>query len=151
MSEERLPTAADLIQSPDTYREYYQDQLRQSLVNANGARIMLRKIDSLCREAEELEVYRSNGFPAPRPHRRREPSEPETEVSEPVPVTRKPQVLALVSQDRNRQWSVRQIGEALDIDNLKSLRVTLEEMARAGTLFKTPDARYKAAGEPQDM
>lgn len=112
---------------------------------------MLRKIDSLCREAEELEVYRSNGFPAPRPHRRREPSEPETEVSEPVPVTRKPQVLALVSQDRNRQWSVRQIGEALDIDNLKSLRVTLEEMARAGTLFKTPDARYKAAGEPQDM
>jgi hypothetical protein len=151
MSEERLPTAVDLMQSPDTYRAYYEDQLKQSLINANGARLMLRKIESLCREADEIEVYRSNGFPAPRPHRRREPSEPELESSEPVPVTRKPQVLALLSQDPVQQWSVRQVGEALDIDNLKSLRVTLDEMAQAGTLFKTPDARYQAAGEQQGV
>jgi hypothetical protein len=147
MVNEHLPSAAELIRDPDGYRTFYVEQLAAAQVTANGARIMLRKIDVLTREYEEIEGYRANGFPTPRPHTRRPDAEAEAEAAESVPVTRKPQVLALLGQDPGQEWSVRQIGETLGIENHKSLRVTLDEMAKAGTLIKTPEARYQFAGE----
>lgn len=56
---------------------------------------------------------------------------------------RRQQVLDLVGQDPTRWWKTREIGEALEIANLKSLRVTLSKMADQGDLVKNADASYR--------
>ena len=139
MTEEHLPSAVELIQEADKYREFYQNQLRTALISANGARIMLKKIEILTQQDSEIKGFQANGYPEPRPRIRHQAEDDEAEQ---VPVTRKPQVLKLLGQAPGQEWSVRQIAEALDIANHKSLRVTLDEMAKAGTLIKTPEARY---------
>lgn len=118
---------------------------------------MLKKIEVLAREDAEIKGFQVNGWPEPKSHARRpqadaESADEDDDDDEEVPATRKPLVTRLLSQDPGRQWSVRQISEALNIENRKSLRVSLEEMVSAGTLFKTPDARYQyAATQPFDM
>jgi hypothetical protein len=142
MTEEHLPSAVELIQEADKYRAFYQNQLRAALTSANGARIMLKKIEILTQQDSEIRAFQTNGYPEPKPRVRHEREDDHAEAAEHVPVTRKPQVLGLLGQVPGREWSVRQIAETLGIDNLKSLRVTLDEMAKAGTLVKTPEARY---------
>jgi len=149
MTNEHLPSAAQLLAEPDKYREMYREQLQSAQLAAHGAKIMLKKIEILTREDDEIRDFQANGWPEPRSHTRR--AESEAEAAEEVPVTRKPKVVRLLSQDPGREWSVREIGEALGIENQKSLRVTLEEMVKAGTLLKTSDARYQyAATQPFD-
>ncbi len=67
MTSEHLPTAAELIGDPDKYRAIFTEELRTATRTAHEAKIMLRKIDILTREADEIEVYRSNGLPEPSP------------------------------------------------------------------------------------
>jgi hypothetical protein len=102
------------------------------------------------RESMDMDESRVNGTPKPKPKQRTaQPTDEVEDDQEPVPVTRKPQVRDLLRQTPGQEWSVRQISEALRIENQKSLRVTLDEMARAGTLTKTPDARYLFEEEGQ--
>lgn len=56
---------------------------------------------------------------------------------------RRHQVLGLLGQDPSRWWKTREVGEALGIANLKSLRVTLSKMADQGDLVKNADASYR--------
>lgn len=148
MTSEHLPSAAELLAEPDKYREIYEEQLRSAHLAAHGAKIMLRKIDILTREDDEIRDFQTNGWPEPKSHMRR--PAPEAETAEEVP--RKLRVTKLLGQDPSREWSVRQISEHLKIENQKSLRVSLEEMVSAGTLLKTPDARYQyASTQPFDI
>jgi hypothetical protein len=61
-------------------------------------------------------------------------------------VTRKVQVLQLLGQDPGRRWKAAEIAELLEIDNLKSLRTSLDEFARAEIIAKNVDDKtYQAA------
>lgn len=141
MTDECLPSAVELSQEADKYRAFYQNQLRAAQISAHGARIMLKKIEILTQQDSEIKGYQANGHPQPKPRMLHEAEAGDVEADQ-VPVTRKPQVRSLLGQAPGQEWSVRQIAEALDIANHKSLRVTLDEMAKAGTLIKTPEARY---------
>jgi hypothetical protein len=50
--------------------------------------------------------------------------------------SRREQVTALLSQDPARWWKTREVGELLEIKNLKSLRVTMTKMVDQGDLVK---------------
>jgi hypothetical protein len=68
------------------------------------------------------------------------------EGSDGTGVTRKVQVVQLLGQDPERHWKAAEIAELLDIDNLKSLRTSLDEFARAGIITKNVDDKtYQAA------
>jgi len=54
-----------------------------------------------------------------------------------TPPPRRVQVVRLLSQDPTYWWKTRDIAEALTIDNQKSLRVLLGQLARKGELIKT--------------
>lgn len=60
--------------------------------------------------------------------------------------TRKTQVVQLLGQQPERHWKAAEIAELLEIDNLKSLRTSLDEFARAGVIRKNlEDKSYQAA------
>jgi hypothetical protein len=58
---------------------------------------------------------------------------------------RKQRILALLAQDPHRRWKARAVAVGLDDPNPKSVRVSLDEMARAGTVTKNPDVTYQYA------
>lgn len=60
-----------------------------------------------------------------------------------APPPRRVQVLRLLSQDPTYWWKTRDIAEALAIDNQKSLRVLLGQLARKGELIKTAEAWFR--------
>jgi ribosomal protein L19E len=53
----------------------------------------------------------------------------------------------LLSRDTGRAWKVRDIAEALWIENIKSLRTSLDEFARTGVLKKDPHTSCYYVGE----
>ncbi|TDD32920.1 hypothetical protein E1287_21195 [Actinomadura sp. KC06] len=60
-----------------------------------------------------------------------------------TPAPRRVQVLRLLGQDPSSWWKVRDVAEALEIDNQKSLRVLLGQLAQKGQLIKTSDAWFR--------
>jgi hypothetical protein len=66
-------------------------------------------------------------------------------VGESAGLTRKTQVVQLLGQQPRRRWKAAEIAEALDIDNLKSMRTSLDEFARSGIIRKNLDDKtYQA-------
>lgn len=61
-------------------------------------------------------------------------------------LTRKTQVVQLLGQQPGRHWKAAEIAEALDIDNLKSMRTSLDEFARSGIIRKNLDDKTYQAG-----
>lgn len=60
-------------------------------------------------------------------------------------LTRKAQVVQLLGQQPARHWKAAEIAELLEIDNLKSLRTSLDEFARSGVIRKNVDNKsYQA-------
>ncbi|WP_432058193.1 hypothetical protein [Streptomyces sp. bgisy022] len=67
-------------------------------------------------------------------------------VGEGAGMTRKAQVVQLLGQQPERHWKAAEIAELLEIDNLKSLRTSLDEFARSGAIRKNVDDKsYQAA------
>lgn len=66
-----------------------------------------------------------------------------TKVVNMTPPPRRVQVVRLLSQDPTYWWKTRDIAEALDISNQKSLRVLLGQLAQKGELIKTADAWFR--------
>jgi hypothetical protein len=55
-------------------------------------------------------------------------------------------VADLLGQDPARVWRVAEVGQALGVDNLKSLGVLMSQMAGKGVLVKTGSGCYRAPG-----
>ncbi|MEV4678658.1 hypothetical protein AB0K34_44050 [Actinomadura sp. NPDC049382] len=72
----------------------------------------------------------------------RQKSSKETPAGAHLP-PRRVQVLNLLGQDPASWWKVRDVAEALEIENQKSLRVLLDQLARKGALVKAPDAWFR--------
>lgn len=66
-----------------------------------------------------------------------------TKVVSMTPPPRRVQVLRLLSQDPTYWWKTRDIAEALEISNQKSLRVLLGQLAQKGELIKTAEAWFR--------
>jgi hypothetical protein len=66
-----------------------------------------------------------------------------TKVVSITPPPRRVQVLRLLSQEPTCWWKTRDIAEALDISNQKSLRVLLGQLAQKGELIKTAEAWFR--------
>ncbi len=108
----------------------------------------------MAREMKKIKArhaeYQRHGIaddPESAPH----PTEPqfrESQESGDLPANRPPRkqrILALLAQDPHRRWKARAVAEGLDDPNPKSVRVSLDEMTRAGTVTKNPDVTYQYA------
>lgn len=101
-----------------------------------------------------LQEWQRNGIPEPgRPRRgndsgaqRSQSGGSESDAKPP----RKVRILALLSQDPQRRWKARQVADGLADPQLKSVRVALDEMMRAGSLVKHEDATYQYPQNPGD-
>jgi hypothetical protein len=68
---------------------------------------------------------------------------PPPTVASVIPPPRRVQVVRLLSQEPTRWWKNRDIAEALDISNRKSLRVLLGQLTQKGELIKTAEAWFR--------
>ncbi|MFG3304700.1 hypothetical protein [Streptomyces wuyuanensis] len=63
--------------------------------------------------------------------------------------TRKVRILDLMAQDPKRIWKVNDVSLALNDRKIKSLRVAMDELVRAGSLTKHPGANYQFSAVSQ--
>ncbi|QLE75257.1 hypothetical protein FGW37_29940 [Streptomyces rectiverticillatus] len=114
-------------------------------------RLMRERLKAARRLVEvkaDVEYLKQHNAPRPkgRPAGQGEVDDHQSEgQSESAGLTRKDQVVQLLGQQPERHWKAAEIAELLEIDNLKSLRTSLDEFARSGLIRKNLDDKsYQA-------
>lgn len=108
----------------------------------------MRQVKKQMQIADE---WRTSGIPEQR--------HSDTDIDDAEPTTaagglqtapRKTRILRLMAQDPLRQWKALEVANALnEADKIKSVRVAADELARAGSLIKLPNAFYQYAPPQQ--
>ncbi|MEW2518629.1 hypothetical protein [Actinacidiphila alni] len=107
----------------------------------------LRLVRQIKKQKDTVEEWKRNGIP----EQRTKHEAGEDEVSEEAgttdsngrPVPRKQRIRNLMAQDPARQWKVNEIAHALGATNVKSVRVSMDELAQTGAIIKHPGAIYQ--------
>ncbi|MER5911885.1 hypothetical protein ABT124_15595 [Streptomyces sp. NPDC001982] len=136
--------------NPDKYVKMLEEQEEESQRDLYKVRQELRLVRQIKKQKDTAEEWRAHGVPDQRrpddPYST-EDGEPSDEASRanghPHGPTRKERVLALMGQDSSRIWKVANIAIALDDHKIKSIRVAMDELVRAGSLTKHPGANYQ--------
>ncbi|MGY1947245.1 hypothetical protein [Nocardia asiatica] len=126
-------------------------KLEEGLVDLQGqVRLMREQLKTARRLVEvKADVDYLRQYNAPRPKGRfadqaeEDDHQPEG-AGEGTGLTRKKQVVQLLGQQPERHWKAAEIAELLEIDNLKSLRTSLDEFARSGVIRKNVDDKSSA-------
>jgi hypothetical protein len=93
-------------------------------------------------QRDELTLWYTEGIPEPPTRSSPVASMPGEDAQEAGRSPRKILVVQLMAQNPHRAWKVRDLADALKIENVKSLRVSLDDAVRDGVLKKNPDATY---------
>ncbi|MFJ6140575.1 hypothetical protein [Kitasatospora sp. NPDC092286] len=117
---------------------------------------IVRELQKIQTSAENLKYIAEHGAPRPREStegsrtasrthgQASEADDPEGTESSP---SRRERVLNLLGQQPRRSWKVRDIARALQIENVKSLRTSMDEYVRGGVVHKNHDTSTYFVGE----
>ncbi|MGP3952198.1 hypothetical protein [Streptomyces sp. 7N604] len=120
--------------------EKREEELQRELYEVRQVLRLTRQVQK-CKDT--LQNWQRNGVPDPR---RSHPSgdgndrRQEGGRSGDAKLTRKERILSLLAQDPQRRWKARHVADGLNDPQLKSVRVALDEMMRAGAVLKHEDA-----------
>ncbi|OKI18254.1 hypothetical protein A6A25_11885 [Saccharothrix sp. CB00851] len=101
-------------------------------------RQLRRLAEKVLAQRNELTLWQSEGIPEPAVARESRPAGEEDEGSAGSRGPRKVLVVRLMAQVPHRAWKVRELANHLKIDNVKSLRVSLDDAVREGVLKRIP-------------
>lgn len=146
-----LPAWNDLAVDPGKYVDSLTEKVRQAQTNLHQAKAMLRMAERLAAQQTEYGLWAEDGIPEPQPRPARASRATDSgdagddgEESDGEHLTQKQRVVALLGQDPQRAWKVRQVMEALGLANDKSLRVSMDQLVTSRMIFKDGDANYRA-------
>ncbi|MGW0860833.1 hypothetical protein [Streptomyces sp. NPDC002611] len=128
-------------------------KLEEGLTDLQGqVRLMRERLKTARRLVEvkaDVDYLRQHNAPRPKGRSADQDEDDEhqpEEAGDGSGLTRKTQVILLLGQQPERHWKAAEIAEVLEIDNLKSLRTSLDEFARSGVIRKNADDKsYQAA------
>jgi hypothetical protein len=132
-----LPPLVDAARDPDQFIPELEAKQQEAKDRLRGISAALREVRKIKASAEHLEYIQQHGVPRPRdPETGGSVDDGDGEASEEARQSRREQVLALLAQAPERRWKVRDLAGALEIQNLKSLRTSMDEFARSGVVEK---------------
>ncbi|WP_157901114.1 hypothetical protein [Streptomyces davaonensis] len=115
----------------------------------------LRLMRQLKKHKDTAEEWRRNGIPDQRQQSLDDDDEEESEMTAPngQGLTRKDRIRELMRQDPQRLWKAGSMADSLGVPTkTKSVRVSMDELVRAGELVKHPGSNYQwAAGARQSI
>ncbi|WP_432164973.1 hypothetical protein [Streptomyces sp. bgisy031] len=126
----------DLSGDPDKYIAALKERERDMQREAFQLRQEVRLMCQLKKYKDTTEDWRQNGIPE---QRQTEPDEASTHGAGAGSqgATRKERICALLAQDPQRQWKVKETAIALgEGEKEKSVRVAMDELARANKITK---------------
>lgn len=132
--------------NPDKYIQLAEERKERLQRDSHKVRQELAYLRKLKEHKETQEQWRASGIPD-----QRQSAPPREETETPAAggfqqPTRKMRILRLMSQDPQRQWKALEMAHALDEPaKIKSVRVAMDEQAKAGDLTKLPNAFYQYA------
>ncbi|MFJ5122367.1 hypothetical protein [Kitasatospora sp. NPDC088548] len=116
----------------------------------------MRELQKIQASTENLKYIAEHGVPRPRESaegsrrtdraRGQEADVDDSEGTESSP-SRREQVLGLLGQAPRRSWKVRDIARALHIENVKSLRTSMDDFVRNGVVHKNHDTSTYFLGD----
>jgi hypothetical protein len=126
----------EVSSDPDKYIDALEERDRELQREAFKVRQELRLVRQLKKFKDTTEDWRQNGVPE---QRQTEPDEasPHGAGAGGQGATRKDRIGALLAQDPQRQWKVKEAAIALgEIEKEKAVRVAMDELARANKIIK---------------
>jgi hypothetical protein len=143
---EDLPWA-EFASDPDKYIKELEETEEATQKDLHRVRQELRLMRQIKKQKDTAEEWKHNGIPEQRTKHEPDDDEVGEEVgvtdSNGRPLTRKQRIRSLMAQDPARQWKVNEIAQALADPNTKSVRVSMDELAHAGSIVKHPGAIYQ--------
>ncbi|WP_406731493.1 hypothetical protein [Streptomyces sp. NBC_01794] len=104
----------------------------------------VKQVRQVLKVMHTVDGWRASGIPEQRQPETTSDDPQETNANGFQAPTRKARILALLSQDPLRHWKVFDVANALDeVPKIKSVRVAMDELAKAGSLAKLPNAYYQ--------
>ncbi|MFF4405218.1 hypothetical protein [Streptomyces sp. NPDC001404] len=142
-----LPPLKEAAREPEKYIPVVEEMLQTEKDRLRGLSGVLRHLRKIQMSTEELEYIQEHGVPRPRdPEGSASHSDDDEDAEDERPgpqLSRRERVLQLLAQDPDQRWKVRDLASALGIKNVKSLRTSMDEFARAGAVEKDPrDSTY---------
>ncbi|MER7662072.1 hypothetical protein [Streptomyces sp. NPDC096193] len=134
----------ELSSDPEKYLEALEKKEAELNQELYKLRQVARQMRQLLKVKDTLAGWRDAGIPEQRQPEARPTDAEGTDTATPQAPTRKMRILALLGQDPHRHWKVSDVAHALDeVPKTKSVRVAMDELARAGSLTKLPNAFYQ--------
>ncbi|WP_405881051.1 hypothetical protein OG762_22115 [Streptomyces sp. NBC_01136] len=130
---------------PDTHIEKLEEKEDGLQKDLYKVRQELRLMRQIKRHKDTAEDWRRHGIPD-----QRQSADDDEDNDMTVPnaqgQTRKDRIRELMRQDPQRHWKAGSMAEALGVPTKsKSVRVTMDELMRAGELVKHPGSNYQHA------
>ncbi|MET9041773.1 hypothetical protein ACFV2L_00845 [Streptomyces sp. NPDC059687] len=137
---------------PDRFVKILEKQEEETRRELHQLRLELHFVKQLSRQREKTQEWQRNGVPD---HHR-----PAWSAADDLNDgggklnghargrTRKERILGLMAQDPERIWKVNDVSSSLDDFKIKSLRVAMDELARAGSITKHAGANYQFSNPP---
>lgn len=125
---------------PARYIPQVEEKQQKAKENLRGVSAILKELRKIEASHEHLKYIQTHGVPRPR-----EASGQRSDANGPGPeeapgtaegISRREQVCRLLGQQPTRAWKVKDIAAALRIDNVKSLRTSLDDFVRSGVIKK---------------
>ncbi|WP_406393675.1 hypothetical protein OG806_24680 [Streptomyces sp. NBC_00882] len=137
--------------NPDKYIRLLEEKEFELQRETYKVRQELRLVRHVQKQMQIADEWRASGIPEQRQSdSESEDAEPTTAASGFQAVPRKTRILRLMAQDPTRQWKALEVANALnEVDKIKSVRVAADELAKAGSLIKLPNAFYQYAPPQQ--
>ncbi|MEV7393828.1 MULTISPECIES: hypothetical protein [unclassified Streptomyces] len=131
---------------PDTYVERLEEKEEDLQKDLYKVRQELRLMRQLKKHKDTAEEWKRSGIPDQRQQSLDDEDENELTAPNGQGQTRKDRIRELMRQDPQRLWKAGSMAEALGVPTkTKSVRVTMDELVRAGELVKHPGSNYQHA------
>lgn len=137
--------------NPDKYIQLLEEKEVELQRDTFKVRQELRLVRSVKKQMQIADEWRTSGIPEQRqPDTDSEDAETTAAASGFQVAPRKTRILRLMAQDPMRQWKALEVANALnEAHKIKSVRVAADELAKAGSLIKLPNAFYQYAPPQQ--
>lgn len=137
-----LPSLTDAARDPESFIPRLEEMQEAAKKHLRGISFVLRELRKIRASTDNLEYFQAHGVPRPRDPNGHgaddEAYEDEANESDESAggTPRRERVMKLLAQETGREWKVRDIAVALRIDNIKSLRTSMDDFVKSGVVEK---------------
>jgi hypothetical protein len=147
----------EAAKDPQAFLPKFQQEMDETRGKLRVMAGVVKELQKIATSTENLRYIAEHGVPRPRETTERSKrggqqssADGSSEQGDSSP-SRREQVLRLLGQQPRRHWKVRDIARALRIENVKSLRTSMDEFVRASVVLKNPNTSTYYLEEPGEQ